>query len=102
VENETPEVVHNAPGARFELVVHDQTAHLDYQIAGDRIRFVHIEVPPAERGHHYSEALTRAGLEYARREHLSVVPICPFVRTFLSHHAEYLPLVDERWKGHLE
>ena len=99
--NAVPEVAHNAAGARFELIAYGQTAHLDYQIDGDRIRFVHIEVPPSERGHHYSEALTRAGLEYARREQLGVVPICPFVRTFLSHHAEYLPLVDEHWKDQL-
>lgn len=98
---EEPHVVHNAPG-RFEFVVHGQTAHLDYQTAGDRIRFIHIEVPPAERGHHYSEALTRAGLEYARGERLRVVPICPFVRTFLSHHPEYLPLVDEHWREHVQ
>lgn len=102
MENAAPEVAHNAAGARFELVVHGRTAHLDYQIAGNRIRFVHIEVPPSERGHHYSEALTRAGLDYARRERLEVVPICPFVRTYLSHHSEYLPLVDEHWREHLE
>ena len=96
------QVVHNMAAARFELTVHGQTAHLDYQIAGDRIRFIHIEVPPAERGHHYSEALTRAGLEYAEQNQLRVVPICPFVRTFLSHHPEYLPLVDDHWRAHLE
>ena len=97
-----PQVAHNVPAARFELVVNGQTAHLDYQRAGDRIRLVHIEVPPEIQGHHYSEILARAGLEYARREQLRVVPICPFVRTFLSHHPEYLPLVDDHWKEHLQ
>jgi predicted GNAT family acetyltransferase len=98
----TPPVVHNATGARFELVVEGQTAHLDYQIAGDRIRFTHIEVPPLERGHGYAEDLTRAGLEYARHARLRVVPLCPFVRTFLAHHPEYVALVDEHWRTHLE
>jgi predicted GNAT family acetyltransferase len=97
VDDAAPNVVQNTADARFELVVNGQTAHLDYQIAGDRIRLVHIEVPPEIRGHRYSDDLARAGLEYARREHLRVVPICPVVRTFLTHHPEYLPLVDEHW-----
>jgi uncharacterized protein len=92
-----PDVVHNPAAARFELVVAGQTAHLDYQIAGDRLRLIHIEVPPAIQGHHYSDVLARAGLEYAKAEHLRVVPICPVVRTFLTHHPEYQPLVDEHW-----
>jgi len=96
-----PPVVHNVGGARFELTVDGHLAHLDYQLAGDRIRFLHIEVPPSERGHGYAEDLTRAGLDYARRERLGVVPICPFVREFLSRHPEYLSLVDEHWRGRL-
>ena len=95
-------VVHNEAGARFELVAEGQTAHLDYQLAGDRIRFTHIEVPPAERGHGYAEELTRAGLEFARGRQLHVVPICPFVRTFLSHHPEYGSVVDEHWRAYLQ
>ena len=92
-----PRVVQNAAAQRFELVVDGQTAHLDYQIAGDRLRLIHIEVPSEIQGHHHAEELSRAGLEYARREELRVVPICPYVRTFLTHHPDYLPLVDEHW-----
>jgi len=97
VEDAVPQVVHNVGGARFELVVNGQTGHLDYQLAGDRLRLIHIEVPPEIQGHHYADALARAGLEYARREHLRVVPICPFVRSFLTRHPEYLSLIDEHW-----
>lgn len=92
-----PQVVQNAAAQRFELVIDGQTAHLDYQIAGDRLRLIHIEVPPEFQGHHHAEELTRAGLEYAQRERLRVVPICPYVRTFLTHHPEYLSLVEEHW-----
>ena len=93
----TPQVVHNAAAARFELVIEGQVAHLDYQVAGDRLRLIHIEVPPEIQGHHHAEELARASLEYARREQLRVVPICPYMRTFLTNHPEYLPLVDEHW-----
>jgi predicted GNAT family acetyltransferase len=97
VEDAGPKVVHNVAGARFELVANGHTAHLEYQVAGDRIRLIHIEVPPAIQGHRYSEDLARAGLEYARGEHLRVVPICPVVRAYLTQHPEFLPLVDEHW-----
>jgi hypothetical protein len=93
-----PGVVHNVAGSRFEVVVNGQTAHLDYELVGDRFRLVHIEVPPALRGHKHAEDLTRASLEYAGREQLRVVPICPFVREFLARTPEYLPLVDDHWR----
>jgi uncharacterized protein len=96
------QVVHNAAARRFDLLVDGQAAHLDYQIAGDRLRLIHIEVPPAIQGHRYSDDLARAGLDYAQAEHLRVVPICPVVRTFLTHHPEYLSLVDEHWIPVLE
>ncbi|HET9709801.1 MAG TPA: N-acetyltransferase [Gemmatimonadales bacterium] len=96
------QVVQNAAAARFELVVDGQTAHLDYQIARDRLRLIHIEVPPEIQGHHHAEELARAALAYARRQQLRVVPICPYMRTFLSHHPEYSALVDEHWVPKLE
>jgi hypothetical protein len=54
-----PQVVHNAAARRFDLLVDGQAAHLDYQIAGDRLRLIHIEVPPAIQGHRYSDDLAR-------------------------------------------
>ena len=96
-----PQVVQNTAAQRFELIIDGQTAHLDYQIAGDRLRLIHIEVPAEIQGQHHAEELARAGLEYARREHLRVIPICPYVRAFLSHHPEYITLVDERWRERL-
>ena len=96
------QVVQNPAAARFELTADGHVAHLDYQLAGDRLRLNHIEVPPEIQHHHYADILARAGLEYARRERLRAVPICPFVRAFLSHHPEYLSVVDEHWREHLE
>ncbi|MGH7583872.1 MAG: GNAT family N-acetyltransferase [Gemmatimonadales bacterium] len=91
--------MNHAAALRFELVVDGHTAHLDYQVAGDRLRLMHVEVPPEIRGHHCSDELIRAALEYAAQEHLHVVPICPAVRAFLGHHPEFMPVVDEHWTG---
>jgi predicted GNAT family acetyltransferase len=33
--------------------------------------------------------LVKAGLETAKRDHLRVVPACPFVAAFLRKHPEY-------------
>ncbi len=97
-----PAVVNNAAASRFELHVDGRTAVLEYELAGDRLRLVHTEVPPELRGRKYAEALVRAGLEYARSEHLRVVPICPYVRAYLTRHPEYASLVDEQWRAALE
>ena len=96
-----PTVVNNAATSRFELTTEGRTAVLEYVLARNRLRLMHTEVPPELRGHRYAEVLVRAGLEYARSEHLRVVPFCPFVRAFLARHPEYEPLVDEHGKAAL-
>ena len=35
-----------------------------------------------------------AQLEYARQERLNVVPLCPFVASYIRRHQEYLDLVS--------
>ena len=97
-----PTVVDNAANNRFELHADGQVAVLEYTLAGDHIRLVHTEVPAGLQHRGYAEALARAGLEYARTNHLKVVPICPFVRAFLKRHLEYEPVLDPRWKSMID
>jgi predicted GNAT family acetyltransferase len=81
---------------RFEAVVGDQVAILDYRRSGDDLVLVHTEVPPALRGRGLGEALARFALEFARTHGLAVVPRCPFVADYLRAHPEYAPLVRPR------
>lgn len=86
-------VIDNEAERRFELHANGEMSVLTYRIAGDRIRLIHTEVPRDQRGHGYADMLARAALERAARDHLRVVPLCPFVRGFLERHPEYNSLV---------
>ena len=93
MEAEQPTVVDNQAQRRFELHVDGEMSVLTYRIAGDRIRLIHTEVPREQRGRGYADMLARAALERAARDHLRVVPLCPFVRAFLERHPEYNALI---------
>jgi len=91
-------VTHNPAAGQFEARVNGHVAVLQYRRSLERIVFTHTEVPEAARGHGVADHLAHAGLEFARAEHLSVVPICPFVAAYLRRHPEYESLVDEPWR----
>jgi predicted GNAT family acetyltransferase len=93
--SETPktfEVVHEPGASRFAVHMDHQTAVLDYQRAGNRLILVHTGVPASLEGRGIGNRLVKEGLDWARREGLRVVPICPFVRAYLMRHPEYVDL----------
>lgn len=86
---EPVEVRNNRERGRFEIDIGGSTAFLDYRIEGGRIIMPHTVVPREHRGRGYGSLLARTALDYARRETLDVVPLCPFVAAFLERHPEY-------------
>ncbi len=91
-----PSIIDNQAERQFELHADGAVSVLTYRITGDRIRLIHTEVPRAQRGRGYADLLAHAALERAKREHLRVVPLCPFVKGFLDRHPEYVAqLVDD-------
>lgn len=86
-------VTHDEAQQRFKIETGGEEATLVYRKSGDKIVFVHTEVPPELEGKGFGGELARAGLEYARASHLSVVPQCPFIATYLQRHKEYADLV---------
>ena len=93
------DVVHNTAIGRFEITVEDIVSVLDYSQSGQTITFVHTGVPAELEGRGIGSQLARAGLEYAVRENLHVVPRCPFIRTYIERHPEY-PGPGEVTPGH--
>ena len=84
-----PTVRNNPREGRFEILLNGEVGVLDYEIADGRMIMPHTEVPAAHRGNGYGEMLARAALDYARAHSLKPVPVCPFVRSFISRHPEY-------------
>lgn len=87
-------VTHNEPAHRFEATVDGLRSLLAYRLFPDRIVLHHTEVPPPIQGHGMAAKLTRAALDFARAHHLRVVPLCPYVSSFLRKHREYQDLVS--------
>jgi hypothetical protein len=87
-------VTHNEAAHRFEATVDRLRSLLAYRLFPDRIVLHHTEVPPPIEGHGIAAKLTRAALDFARANHLRVVPLCPYVSSFLRKHREYQDLVS--------
>jgi predicted GNAT family acetyltransferase len=94
-------VTHNEAAGRFELLVDGLRALLTYRRFPDRIIFDHTEVPKPLEGHGLGAKLARFALDFARANHLRVVPLCPYVSGFIRKHPEYQDLVscDDPQKG---
>ena len=90
-----PIVTNNRDEHRYEVKVDEQLAVLTYKQQAGRITFLHTGVPPALEGRGIANQLASFALEEARTQHLTVVPLCPFVASYIRRHREYLPLLTE-------
>jgi hypothetical protein len=88
------EVVNNEAEQRFEAHVQGQTAFLAYRRFPDRLVLVHTEVPPALEGKGIAGKLVARALDLARAAHLRVIPLCPYVASFVRKHPEYHDLLS--------
>jgi predicted GNAT family acetyltransferase len=86
-------VIHNEAAQRFELPVDGALALLTYRRFPDRIVLLHTEVPPPFEGHGMATKLSRSALDFARANRLQVVPLCPYVSSFIQKHPEYQDLL---------
>jgi uncharacterized protein len=87
-------VIHNKVASRFELHVNSLQSLLTYRCFHGLIVFDHTEVPEALEGHGLAAKLAGAALDFARANHLRVVPLCPYVSNFIHKHMEYQDLVS--------
>lgn len=90
----------NSSKNRFELVFEGLEAFIDYKI-GKRgsMYLVHTEVPNEAEGQGVGHKLVREALEIVDRENIQIIPLCPFVRSFIKKHLEdYQELLAEGTK----
>lgn len=88
------EITDNAARRRYELVVDGSTAFVTYRRGSGTITFVHTEVPESLAGRGIGGRLARHVLDIARRDGLTVVPLCPFIAAYMERHPEYDDLRD--------
>ena len=89
-----PEVRDNPDESRYEIREGSEVAFLEYSRQPYGTTLVHTEVPAAFQGRGHAAALVKFALESARARGERIIPVCPYVRTYLRRHPEYASLVQ--------
>ena len=87
----------NVAEERFELTEDGHLAELVYHVHGDRLTLIHTEVPEELGGRGLGGVLVQAALDRARRDKLTIVPTCPFARSWLEKHPDATGDVTIDW-----
>ncbi|MFC0182090.1 hypothetical protein SAMN04515674_101100 [Pseudarcicella hirudinis] len=83
------QIINNTENNRFELSLDNgDTAFVEYSLREDKIAFLHTEVPAAYEGKGIAAALAKYVLEYAKSNHLRVIPICPYIKAYIQRHPD--------------
>jgi len=95
--DDAEQVTDNQAQSRFELNLDGHLAELVYRRRADRLVLVHTAVPEALGGQGIGGRLVEAALKRAASEKLTVVPLCPFTRTWLERHPDAASAVNVDW-----
>jgi uncharacterized protein len=90
-----PELVEDHPErSRYEIEVDgERGGFVQYRRSGRELTLIHTETDPRFRGRGLAGHLIAAVLDEARRHGVAVIPLCPFVRSFIADHPGYADLV---------
>ncbi len=95
--SDTAQVTDNPAQSRFELDTDGHVAELVYHRNGRRLVIIHTDVPVELEGRGIGGRLVTAAIDRAAREGLTVVPLCPFARSWLERHADEAAKVTIDW-----
>lgn len=91
-------VVDNPDASRYELWLGDTLAGvIEYATDEGRIVLTHTEVDDSLKRRGLGAQLVAAALADIRSRALKVVPVCPFVRSYIRQHTEQEDLVANEW-----
>ena len=93
INTEELKVIHNEAENRFEIWIGDSLSKLDYMRDGNTIVMTHVGVPYELRNRGIAGRLTQTALDYAEKNSLRVVPMCPYVGAYIRRHPENQKLV---------
>jgi predicted GNAT family acetyltransferase len=85
----------NEDAHRFEAFIDGERVGVaEYQLSDQLIVFTHTEVDDKCEGMGVGSALARGALDAVRGEgSRKVVPLCPFIKSWIRHHPDYEDLV---------
>ncbi len=78
---------------RLELEIEGSIVFIESKLTGDTLFLIHTEVPPALKGKGAGSAIVQKALQYAKDNNYKIIPICPFVQSYLKRHKEWNDIV---------
>jgi predicted GNAT family acetyltransferase len=83
------QLINNTAIHNFELFVDGQRAFIDYKQKDDKVYLIHTEVPTALEGRGVAAAIVEKTFRYMEEHHLKLVPLCVYVKHYLTVHPEW-------------
>jgi uncharacterized protein len=94
------DVVDDAEHNRYTINVDgDIAGFTEYHDHGTTRALMHTVIDPAYEGHGLGSELARRALDDARARGLAILPCCPFVRSYIAKHRDYVDLVPADRRG---
>lgn len=91
------ELQNNVDAFRFEALEGGQlVSQIDYLVEGDVLSLTHTGTPAHLRGRGLAGKLVKYALDEIRANGQRVVPLCPYVASYITDHPEYADLVAAR------
>jgi len=94
---QAPVVTDNADASRLEIHADGLIAELVYRTRADRLVLIHTEVPEGLEGRGFGGEMVKAALAKAELSGMTVVPFCPFARSWLERHPDEAARVPIDW-----
>lgn len=83
-------IEHGSKGAFIIKADNKRLAEMTYSKAGDKLIIIdHTEVSDALRGKGAGKQLVTAAVEYARKNQIKILPLCPFAKSVFDKTPEF-------------
>lgn len=82
-------LVINTDNHRFEFYIDETVAFIEYKLKGDEILLMHTEVPEELQGMGIGNTLIQKAFQEIEQKELRVVPLCPFIKSFLRKNPDW-------------
>ena len=89
--SEIPELEYDEKKGSFYITINDKIeAEMTFVFAGkNKIIIDHTEVNPGNNGKGYGKKLVEKAVEFAREKGISILPLCPFVKSVFDKTPEF-------------
>jgi predicted GNAT family acetyltransferase len=88
------EILNNHRNGQFEYLVGNDKAILTYRIKEETMFFMHTMVPDRSEGQGIGSLLAERALMYAKLNGYKIVPLCPFVLSFVNKNPQWKEMYD--------